>query len=262
MPAEPSKTPLILVVNDDGVAARGNIVVREALRALGEVFTIAPAREQSTNSHALTLHKPLRLAQISERVYAINGTPADCTYVALFRSGLLPRRPDLVVSGINHGPNLGSDIHYSGTVAAAREAALKGIPSLALSALSTENLERCAELSVEMAARLLGASIDEGQTPLLNVNFPAGEIRGVHATRLGRRTYEDGIAVRIDPRGREYMWIGGPGPSPHERIEGSDTEAVDAGFASVTPLDLDVTYGAHFGLAAWVAEARDQEDLG
>jgi len=257
-----SEKPLILVVNDDGVEAEGNVVLRKALEALGEVWTVAPAREQSTNSHSLTLHKPLRLSQIEDRVYAVNGTPADCTYVALFHDDLLPRRPDVVVSGINHGPNLGSDIHYSGTVAAARESALKGIPSVAVSAYSTDNFERCAELAVEVVRRLLSANLGEGPTPLLNVNFPDGEIEGLRATRLGRRTYDDAIAIRTDPRGREYMWIGGPGPNPHESIAGSDTEAVDQGWASVTPLDLDVTYGEHFGLAAWVAAERDQEETG
>jgi 5'-nucleotidase len=259
---EAKEKPLILVVNDDGVAAKGNIVLREALEAVGEVWTIAPAREQSTNSHSLTLHKPLRLSQVKERVYAINGTPADCTYVALFHADLLPRRPDVVVSGINHGPNLGSDIHYSGTVAAARESALKGIPSFAMSALSTKNLEACAQHAVEIVGRLLSAELDDGPAPLLNVNFPRGEIQGIRTTRLGRRTYDDTIEVRTDPRGREYMWIGGPGPRPHEEIEGSDTQAVDQGWASVTPLNLDVTYGAHFGIAAWVAGVPDEEKTG
>ncbi len=262
MPESSQKKPLILVVNDDGVAAQGNIVLREALSAVGEVWTVAPAREQSTNSHSLTLHKPLRLSQIAERVYAVNGTPADCTYVALFHQDLLPRRPDLVVSGINHGPNLGSDIHYSGTVAAARESALKGIPSFAMSALSKKNLAACAEMGAELVARFWSAERQDGPAPLLNINFPAGEIRGIRATRLGRRTYDDTIEVRTDPRGRDYMWIGGPGPRPHEEIEGSDTQAVDQGFASITPLNLDVTYGAHFGIAAWVAGQSDEEKTG
>ncbi len=247
------------MVNDDGFEASGNIVLREALAVVGEVWTIAPAREQSTNSHSLTLHKPLRLVKHEERVYAINGTPADCTYVALFHDELLPRRPDLVVSGINHGPNLGSDIHYSGTVAAARESALKGIPSFAMSALSKKNLPVCAEHAVTLVRRFLEAEPADGPAPLLNVNFPRGEIRGFRTTRLGRRTYDDTIEVRTDPRGREYMWIGGPGPQPHEEIDGSDTQAVDQGWASVTPLNLDVTYGAHFGIAAWIAGVPSEE---
>lgn len=255
-----AELPLILVANDDGVEAVGNQLLREALRPLGDVFTVAPRREQSTNSHSLTLHKPLRLTEMEDRVFAVDGTPADCTYVALFHGDLLPRKPDLVVSGINHGPNLGNDIHYSGTVAAAREAAFRGIPAIAFSAASKENLPECAEVAAQVAARLLDVSIGEGPAPLLNVNFPAGKIAGIRVTRLGRRAYEDTISVRTDPRGGEYMWIGGPGPKPHEQIDGSDTEAIDQGWASVTPLDLDATYGDHFGIAAWVAGERDGDD--
>lgn len=254
-----TEKPLILVANDDGVEALGNKLLREALRPFGDVYTVAPRREQSTNSHALTLHKPLRLTKMEDRVFAVDGTPADCTYVALFHSDLLPRTPDVVVSGINRGPNLGNDIHYSGTVAAAREAAFRGIPSVAFSALSQDNLPRCVELATDVVARLLDVSIGDGPAPLLNVNFPAGEIEGIRVTRLGRRAYQDMISVRTDPRGSDYMWIGGPGPKPHEQIDGSDTEAVDEGWASVTPLDLDATHGDHFGIAAWVARERDAE---
>jgi 5'-nucleotidase len=131
---------------------------------------------------------------------------------------------------------------------------------MAFSALSKENLPACAEMAAEMVRRMLDVEMGTGTTPLLNVNFPAGEIRGIRATRLGRRTYRDEISVRTDPRGREYLWIGGPGADPHEHIEGSDTEAVDEGYASVTPLALEVTNHDHFGIAAWVAGPASEDE--
>jgi len=254
-----TNAPLILVSNDDGVNAPGICVLREALAPLGEVWCVAPETEQSANSHSLTLSRPLRHRTLSERVHAINGTPADCIYVALYHGSLLPRRPDLVVSGINHGPNLGSDIHYSGTVAAAREGALRGIPAIAMSLCASEGLEDAAGLALSIARRLLEAKLPEGPTPLLNVNFPGPGPKGIRATRLGRRTYQDSITVRRDPRDREYLWIGGPGPDPHAHIEGADTNAVDEGWVSVTPLSIEATRADHFGLAAWVAGSEEEE---
>jgi 5'-nucleotidase len=242
-----------LVSNDDGVAARGHVAIRGALEALGDVYSVAPKTEQSANSHSLTLHRPLRHVRVSERVHAIDGTPADCIYVALFHESLLPRRPDLVISGINHGPNLGSDIHYSGTVAAAREGALRGIPAMAMSVCDAEGLEDAVRIGVELVERMLAAQMPPGLAPLLNVNFPGPAPKGVRATCLGERTYQDSITVRQDPRGRDYLWIGGPGPDPHQRIAGSDTEAIDDGWISVTPLAIEATHPPHLGLAAWVA---------
>ncbi len=244
--------PLILVSNDDGVRARGCVALREALEPAFDVYTVAPEREQSANSHSLTLHRPLRVRRHDERVFAVDGTPADCVYVALYHTDLLPRRPELVVSGINRGPNLGSDTHYSGTVAAAREGALRGIPAIAFSLYEGGEYGACAELAAEMASRLLSATLPPGPPALLNVNFPEGTPKGVRATRLGRRLYADEVVVRTDPRGREYIWIGGPG-ARHEHVEGSDTEAVEEGYASVTPLMIDVTHAAHLDLARWVA---------
>lgn len=244
--------PLILVSNDDGVRAAGCVALREAMEAVGDAYTVAPEREQSANGHSLTLHRPLRIRQLGDRVHAVDGTPADCVYVALYHADLLPRRPDLVVSGINRGPNLGSDTHYSGTVAAAREGALRGIPAMAFSICDGGELETAAQLAAEMATRLLSATLPPGPPALLNVNFPSGTPKGIRATRLGRRLYADEVVVRTDPRGREYIWIGGPG-ARHEHVEGSDTEAIEEGWASVTPLMIDVTHASHLGLAAWVA---------
>lgn len=248
--------PLILVSNDDGVRARGCVALREAMERVGDAYTVAPEREQSANSHSLTLHRPLRHRALDERVHAVDGTPADCVYVALYHTSLLPRRPDLVVSGINHGPNLGSDTHYSGTVAAAREGALRGIPSIAFSNFGDLDLESAGDIAAAIASRLLSATMPPGLPALLNVNFPSGKPRGIRATRLGKRLYTDEVLVRNDPRGREYIWIGGPG-AHHEHLDGSDTEAIEEGYVSVTPLMIDVTHVEHFGLAAWVAGSRE-----
>jgi 5'-nucleotidase len=245
---------VILVSNDDGVAAAGNRAIREALDALGDVYTVAPTRDRSATSHSLSLERPLRHREIAPRLHSVDGTPADCIYVALFHPHILPRRPDVVVTGINHGANLGNDVHYSGTVAAAREGALRGIPSIALSLCGRDGLEPATEIAVDMVRRLLEAEpLPNGSSTLLNVNFPGCVPLGVRATKLGTRRYLDQISVRTDPRGREYMWLGGPGPQPHEPIEGSDTEATDAGYVSVTPLRVDVTHPDLFGIAAFVA---------
>ena len=257
-----SERPLILLSNDDGVEARGLHALREALVDIAEVFVVAPRTEQSAGSHSLTLSRPLRHRMHEPQLHAIDGSPADCIYVALFRDQLLPRRPDLVVSGINHGYNLGTDVYYSGTVAAAREAALRGIPSVAFSlARPGGKLDVAAPHARDLVARLIAAPMDPpgDHAPLLNVNFPAGDAyAGVRATRLGRRVYLDEVDVRHDPRGAEYYWLGGPG-AKHHPVSGSDTEAVDAGWVSVTPLLLDSTDPNDFGLAAWVAGPAKEE---
>jgi 5'-nucleotidase len=243
--------PLVLLSNDDGYRARGISLVANALRQSADVIICAPEVEQSGSSHALSLHRPLRLFEHGQGVYSVDGTPADCVYVALYaESRVLPRKPDLVVSGLNHGVNLGDDVFYSGTVAAAREGALKGIPSLALSAATTANFE----LAAELGAKLAMALFHSGRSPaLLNVNIPVGKNWAVRATRLGRRIYRDEVEFRRDPRGREYLWIGGPG-ADHRPLPGSDTEAFDEGVVSVTPLVLDLWASATQELAEVVVE--------
>ena len=253
----PSNRPLILVSNDDGVNAPGIVALREALAELGDVVTVAPEYEQSAKSHSISLHVPLRFRTHSEDVHAVDGTPADCVYVALYMESLLPRRPDIVVSGINHGANLGTDVHYSGTVAAAREAALRGIPAIAFSNLHAGNMSEVAVLARELTGRMLeatrGVELD-GPTWLINVNFPDRErAEGIVATTLGLRHYADGVDLREDPRGRTYFWIGGDGDVLHPEVPGSDTEAVDRGYVSVTPLSLRATETDHLGMAAFIA---------
>ncbi len=230
--------PLVLLSNDDGYRSAGIEALRAALSASMHVVICAPESEQSAASHSLSLHRPLRLARRSEGVFAVDGTPADCVYVALHAAGrVLPRRPDLVVSGLNHGVNLGDDVFYSGTVAAAREGALRGVPSIAASAAQASD-QRAAALQT---ARIARAVLDERPSAplLLNVNFPPGAAWECRATRLGARVYQDMVDFRRDPRGREYLWIGGEGVE-HRPIAGSDTEAYDDGVVGVTPLVLDL----------------------
>lgn len=243
--------PLVLLSNDDGYSSVGLHVLRDALATWADVVVVAPETEQSATSHSLSLHRPLRAREVHPRVFAIDGTPADCVYVALHAAErFLPRWPDLVCSGINRGLNLGQDAFYSGTVAAAREGALRGIPAIAASAHVKADLLRVGELASRLALALFGATKTERsdrpgpsltrRTPLLNLNVPATWSGEVRRTRLGARLYEEVVDVRKDPRGRDYMWLGGPGVR-HERDAGTDTDAYDDGAASITPLVLDLT---------------------
>lgn len=250
--------PLILVSNDDGYDARGIVALRNALLDLGDVYVVAPEHEQSAKSHSLTLHRPLRRREVEHQITAIDGTPADCVYSALYHPDLLPRRPSVVVSGINHGPNLGTDVHYSGTVAAAREAAVRGIPAIAFSTLSMRHLDLAAKFAREMVERFLTAKFAAGASPLLNVNFPAVEPKGILATRLGLRQYDDEMIIREDPRGGEYLWIGGA-EVKHPPVDAADTAATDEGYISVTPLSIDVTSAEHMGVASWVAGPQKEQ---
>jgi 5'-nucleotidase len=233
-----SRRPLFLLANDDGFRAQGLNALRAALLPDADVVVCAPDSEQSASSHSLSLHRPLRLSSHGDGVFSIDGTPADCVYTAFFAgTRILPRRPDLVLSGLNHGANLGDDVFYSGTVAAAREGALRGVPALALSA----GLEVDRTAAAREAARIALALFRTQQRGpiLINVNIPAGTRWNCRATRLGGRFYTDEVEFRTDPRGREYLWLGGPGVE-HRPVAGSDTEAYDAGEIGLTPLVLDL----------------------
>ena len=217
--------------------------MRSALTEFGaEVIVLAPETEQSASSHSLSLHRSMRLRAVESGVFALDGTPADCVYVALHAgTRVLPRRPDLVVSGINHGMNLGQDAFYSGTIAAAREGALRGVPALASSAHVSLELGSVARLSARVALEMRemrGVTATRG--PLLSLNVPVGWNGQLRATRLGARIYDEIVDFRVDPRGREYLWLGGPAVR-HERNPGTDTDAYDDGVASITPLVLDLT---------------------
>jgi len=231
----------ILVSNDDGIHAPGIQALADALAPLGEVTVMAPLTEQSASSHSLTLHHPLRVKKLGERRFAVEGTPTDCVLLAVreFFGGT----PDLVVSGINQGPNMGEDVIYSGTVAAAMEGAILGVPSVAVSLASWDFTDFAP--AARVAARLAARFLEEGLPSrfLVNVNVPPlpwDALRGLRATRLGTRYYNDSIIKKTDPRGRDYYWIGGAAPTWEPAIE-SDFTAVDEGFVSLTPLLLDLT---------------------
>ncbi len=231
----------ILVTNDDGIHAPGLRALAEALSPLAEVSVMAPLTEQSASSHALTLHHPLRVKDLGGRRFAVEGTPTDCVLLAVRE--FLDARPDLVVSGINQGPNMGEDVIYSGTVAAAMEGSILGIPSLAVSLASWEHhdFDGAARVAASVVARLLEADLP--RRFLINMNVPPrarGEMQGLRITRLGSRVYNDAIVRKTDPRGRDYYWIGGSTPS-WVRSPESDFAAVEEGWVSVTPLLLDIT---------------------
>ena len=249
--------PLILGSNDDGHASPGLRALVTALTAFGDVVAVAPESEQSASSHSLSLHRPLRAREVEAGIFAIDGTPADCVYAALHgKERFLPRWPDLICSGINRGLNLGQDAFYSGTIAAAREGALRSIPALALSADTRAPLAPIADLATRLARALL-AETDRGTgraTPLVSVNVPLAWNGEVRSTRLGLRRYEELLDVRKDPRGREYMWLGGPGVE-HDPDPGSDTHAFDEGAATLTSLLLDLTRIEDGGLGERLATA-------
>jgi len=234
----------ILCTNDDGYLAPGLLLLRRVAQRFGNVTTVAPDREQSATSHSLTLHRPLRVRQTADGIYHVDGTPTDCVLVAL-GGAVLERPPDLVLSGVNHGPNMGEDVLYSGTVAAAMEATLLGIPSVAIS-FASEDYEPPGDEYAPVLEGLLSQLVERASFPegiLLNINIPAlppAEIRGIHVASLGRRVYVESLTRAHDPYGREYFWIGG-GKSQWSGGEDSDFRAVTAGYISLTPLHLDLT---------------------
>jgi len=234
--------PRILVTNDDGIHAAGIEVLTAVATRLGRVRVVAPDRQQSASSHSLTLHRPLRVTGVGEGRHVIDGTPTDCVLLAV--NSLLDHEPDYVISGVNHGPNMGEDVLYSGTVAAAMEGTILGIPSIAVSFVGGEysGLDRWEEF----LTGLVGGLIDRDDFPeetFFNINLPdraPSELEGVRITSLGRRVYSDSLSRAEDPQGRDYYWIGG-GESHWTGREDSDFRAVRAGYASVTPLHLDLT---------------------
>lgn len=233
---------IILVSNDDGVSSQGIQALAAAAESLGEVYVVAPDREQSAASHSLTLHRPLRVEEISERCYAVDGTPTDCVNLAV--CGLLPTRPGLVLSGINKGANLGDDITYSGTVSAAMEGTLFGIPSIAVSLVGREAFDfgPAAEFATALARRVIESPL--APHTLLNVNVPAvprAQLAGCRVTRQGKRRFSDAFVEKRDPRGKKYYWIGGEELGFVDE-PGTDFAAVHAGAISITPIHLDLTH--------------------
>ncbi|MGE3959928.1 MAG: 5'/3'-nucleotidase SurE [Vicinamibacterales bacterium] len=239
--------PKILVTNDDGYRSQGILSLALALAPLGEITVVAPTEEASAIGHALTLRRPLRLEHIRENIYGVDGTPTDCVNIAvtqIYRGTL----PDLVVSGINKGYNLGDDVTYSGTVAGALEAALLGIPGLAVSLARTRE-DYDFSYAARAAAAVAMAMLEKPLPPFtfLNVNVPRGTPKGFRTTVQARRNHVTEVLVRDDPKGRPYFWIdeGQNEWEPHDR---SDYQAVRDGYVSITPLQPDLT--AHDALAA------------
>ncbi len=237
----------ILVTNDDGIHARGIIELAGELRKLGTVAVVAPDRERSAVGHALTLHHPLRATELGPAVFAVDGTPTDCVNLGIHN--LLDFKPDIVVSGINRGANLGDDVTYSGTVSAAMEATLMGIPAFAISLASIE-LTADYQPAALFAGKLARMIFENGlpADTFLNVNVPDKAHRGsmtAVVTRQGKRRYEGTIIGKTDPRGRKYYWIGN-GEQNFLDIEGTDFHEVSRGHISITPLHLDLTNYASF----------------
>ncbi|MFI5184179.1 MAG: 5'/3'-nucleotidase SurE [Vicinamibacteria bacterium] len=233
-------TPRILVSNDDGYASDGIRALVDAVTPLGEVWVVAPEAEQSAASHAISIHRPLRLREVRPRWYAVDGTPTDCSWLGINHL-MKDRRPDLVVSGINHGGNLADDVTYSGTVAAAMEASIIGVPAIAFSLAGRApfDFSHAARFAASLAAAALAAPLPHPM--LLNVNVPPGEPKGYAVTRLGRHSYGSDVVENTDPRGRKYYWIGGT-EYQHEDIPGSDCNVVLREHrVSVTPLHMDLT---------------------
>jgi len=242
----------ILVTNDDGIHADGLRALAKALRPLGNITVIAPDREQSAASHALTLHRPLRIKKVEDQVLSVDGTPTDCVLLGVH--GFLKQKPHLVVSGINHGPNMGNDTIYSGTVAAAVEGTFLGIPSVAISLATWENadFEPAGNVAHELVKTFLSHGIRPGVCVNVNIPpIPRPAMKGIRVTRLGKRVYHDLIVEKTDPRGKLYYWIGGEDPT-WEHDELSDFNAVSEGYVSVTPLLLEQTdYKAIVEMEAW-----------
>lgn len=240
---------VVVLTNDDGIHAPGLAALEKALAELGDVYVVAPEREQSTCGHALTLHRPLRPHRLGERRFAVNGTPADCVNLAVL--GFLPAPPVLIVSGINHGANLGDDVTYSGTIAAAMEGTILGVPSIAVSLVDGGDFDVAGRVARLIAMRVLVSGLPA--KTLLNVNVPAQPPRGIRLSRLGHRVYLDKIVEQADPRGRSHYWIGG-GDARWDSLEGTDMGAVHEGYVSLTPLHLDLTnHRALMQLGDWPA---------
>jgi 5'-nucleotidase len=241
----------ILLTNDDGIHSDGLTKLEEALREVGDCFVVAPAAEMSGASHSLTLSRPLRIRQVDERHWTVDGTPTDCVTLALNQILADDELPDICCSGINHGGNLGDDATYSGTVAGALEATILGVPGIAFSLVARENFDftESARFAVAAARKVLAEGLPEGT--LLNVNVPPGEIKGVRVTRQGIKKARPIITEHIDPRGKPYYWIGEQYfDTEHE--DGTDYSAIEAGCVSVTPLRSDMTnHAALDAIARW-----------
>lgn len=245
----------VLISNDDGIAAEGLTALAAAVADLGEVWVVAPEQEQSATSHSLSLRRPLRIREAGERAFAVDGTPADAVYIAVNHL-MKGQRPDLVLSGINHGPNLADDVIYSGTVAAAMEGALLGVPAIAFSLVTRKHFEFAHAAGFARALVQAARSAELPQKMLLNVNIPAyPPLVGYQITRLGQHSYGYDVVEKEDPRGRKYYWIGGT-EYAHVQEPGTDVTCVhDERLVSITPMMLDLTDHSFLdALRGWAVE--------
>jgi len=242
------KRALILISNDDGVYSEGLRVLARRVKQIGRVVIVAPDQERSAASHALTLHRPLRVKKISQDVYAVDGTPTDCINLGI--NEILKQKPDIIISGINHGANLGDDVHYSGTVSAALEGGIMGVPSIAISVVARERFrfETAAEFAVKLIKIVLSGGLPAGVILNVNVpNLPLQQIKGCDVTTQGKRNYGNIIVEKIDPRGKKYYWIGGD-EAGFDDIKGTDCTAVALGKISITPLRVNMTDKTAFNI--------------
>ncbi len=230
---------VVLLSNDDGFESAGLKALEKAFSRIAKVYVVAPDGERSATSHKITLNHPIRITKVSDQHFITDGSPADCVKAAFLK--LIPEKIDLVISGINKGPNMGTDVFYSGTVAVAREGVLNGVPSIAFSMNSFElnqNFEKAALYGVEIVETLLP---ELNENTLLNINFPKSDsFKGFKYTKLGLRVYREKLVEYKDPMGRPYFWIGGELPT-HSPKKGSDFEAVQNQYVSITPLSLNAT---------------------
>jgi len=232
---------MILVTNDDGIQSEGIKVLYEELRKKYKVVVVAPDRERSAVSRALTLYRPLRVEKINGDFYSVDGTPTDCVNLAV--NSFFKGKIKMVVSGINRGPNMGEDITYSGTVSAAMEGLLLGIPSIAISCASRQDFifDTSARVALKIVEKVLKSGLPRDTLLNINVpNLPFEKLKGIKITMMGKKRYSDTIVEKLDPRGRKYYWLAGE-EIGYEPLGNSDLEAVKDGFVSVTPIHLDLT---------------------
>lgn len=231
----------VLLSNDDGYHAAGLAALAQRISELADIDIVAPDRNQSGSSHSLTLDNPLRVGRTEAGVYFVNGTPTDCVHLAI--TGMLDYEPDMVISGVNHGANLGDDVLYSGTVAAAIEGRSLGLPAIAVSLVSnsTEHVDTAARAAASLLSRLQAKPLPSDT--ILNVNvpdLPYAELAGFRITRLGHRHRSEAVVPQLDPKGRQVYWVG-PAGAGQDAGPGTDFHAIEHGFVSITPLQVDLT---------------------
>ncbi len=247
----------LLLSNDDGIHATGLRALAEALSPLGKITVVAPNRNRSASSNSLTLDRPIRAQKMKDNWYSVDGTPTDCVHLAI--TGLIKDEPDIVVSGINAGANLGDDVIYSGTVAAAMEGRFLGLPAVAISITSfqPQYIEEAAQVSFAMIGKLATTQLPRDVIININIpNLPKDQLKGVQTTRLGNRHKAEPVIQSEDPRGKPIYWVGAAGPE-QDAGQGTDFYAINNGYVSVTPMHLDLThYNAMQAVADWVANCN------